>query len=749
MKTKNIIPILFFLFLQLCIQAKNRSLLTTGTIYLDLSQASVGSGYVDIPVYYESTDFVEALDFALQFDESKLSYNSIVDTVSYIHYLANYSPSDKTLRFTSYDFDGLGYQPGTRILSVRFNVLNPAIVNTDFFSLKGLLNGDPVPMKSIGAINQSHHYVIDTTTGICSDPLFCLPVRAMDTVKNVIGYDFSLNYPKAKVLPTGNITIAGDLINPNYASYASHTDTVNGVIHISVFLNPTAPSNTFFQGIGKLLCVEFSKKPALAPVDTISFTVPSIQESYVNGVEGKFVKVGFYINKKSTYYHSLLKFWSDNSPIAYDSLNPSHYLITKIFGTDSSCVNLYPVNVVYPDLTGHFTYDLINGPFIRINRDILSSTDVQPVINGFDANLGHKVLVDDLSFIPSIYQIIALDVNMDGIVSAGDISQLNQRSVKTLPEFKQAWNYTNSGTSNGQPSKDWLFVDSVLLLKPAYKISTTYPSNDGVGYSKAKVPVVPFCLPVLPPSSDGCPVYNSSSYTGILLGDVNGNYDAIAPDGVIKRLNDAAGKIYLNLNKAVCGHGYTDIPISFSSPEKIVALDFAVQLNPGKLRFDRLIGTASYLTDAMTNYANDDHTLRFTSNSRQVYDDKDVAYIRFATVEKFDPAFLTGMIGYLNGEPVRMEIKGELPTGISSSAISHFIQVYPNPGNTVINVISQEKARIELLDLQGRQVLISVSASGGEITELNTSGIAEGSYLLKVYNDHFVGTERIVIDKTK
>lgn len=747
MKTKNIIPILFFLLVHICIQGKNDSFSATGTVYLDLNQASVGSGYLDIPVYYESPDFIEALDFALKFDESKLSYNSIVDTASYIHYLANYSASDQFLRFTSYDFAGSGYQSGTPILSIRFDLLHNNIVNTDFSSLKVFLNGDVVTMKCIGSLK---HYSIDTTTGICSDPSFCVPVRALDTVKNVIGYDFSLSYNKTKVQPTGTIFIAGDLINPGYASYATHADSLNGVIHISVFLNPSAPASTFFQGIGKLLCVEFIKKPALSPVDTLVFDIPFVQESYVNDVNGKLADSGFYINKKNTFYNASLKFWSDNSPIAYDSLNPGHYLITKIFGSDSNCVNLYPTNVLYPDLNGNFTYNLLHGPFIRINRDILSSTDVQPVINGFDANLGHKVLVNDLSFVPNIYQLIALDVNTDGIISAGDISQLNQRSVKTIPEFKQAWNYTNNGNSNGQPSKDWLFVDSILLLKPGYKISTTYPLNDGTGYSKFKVPVVPFCLPIAASGSDSCLSFNSSAYTGILLGDVNGNYDAIAPDGVIKRINEAKGKIYLDLDKAVKGYGYIDIPVSFTSTEKIVSLDFAIRFNERNLRFERLIGTASYLTDAIVHYSKDDHTLRFTSNSHQRYDpDKNVAYMRFATYEKFDISFLTTLIGYLNGERVRMEIQGQLPTGISTSAISHFAQVYPNPGNKVIHIVVQENALIELLDLQGRQVFPPVSTGAGEILELNTSTVADGNYLLKIYNDHFVGTERIVIDKTR
>ena len=118
-------------------------------------------------------------------------------------------------------------------------------------------------------------------------------------------------------------------------------------------------------------------------------------------------------------------------------------------------------------------------------------------------------------------------MNSDGVISAGDISQINQRSVKTIPEFRQKWNYTNNGNSNGQLSKDWLFIDSAALAHPAYQVSATYPLNDNVGYSKANVPVVRFCLEVS--------TTTNASYTGILLGDVNGNYAGVLNDGKIKR----------------------------------------------------------------------------------------------------------------------------------------------------------------------------------------------------------------------
>lgn len=379
-KNRLITGILFFLFTILAsAQSDPKGKPTiSGTIYLNLDQANAGLGYIDIPISFTSPDSIIALDFAIKFNESNLTYQTIVNPAPYLtDALANFALDDRKLRFTSNSTQR--YLNNTPIASLRFTVLGGIVLNSDFSPQLGLLNGKTV-----------------------------------------------------------NIEVKGT----------------------------------------------------------------------------------------STLYNGTLVFWLDNSPIKYNAANPSQYLITNIYGADSNCVKT-PAPAVQPNLTGQFSYNILNGSSVKIERDILPATNVQSVINNTDANLGHKVLVNDTSFIPSIFQIIALDANADGVISAGDISQINQRSVKTLTEFKQKWNYTINGTSNGQLSKDWLFVSATLLNSPAYKKSLTYPANDGLGYSKYNVPIVPFCLQI--PAT--------GPITGILLGDVNGNYATAANDGLVKRSN--------------------------------------------------------------------------------------------------------------------------------------------------------------------------------------------------------------------
>jgi hypothetical protein len=594
-------------------------------------------------------------------------------------------------------------------------------------------------------------YLVGTLTGECADPSFCLPIIAVDSVKNVIGYDLVLNYNPAKVHATGNVTVNPALINPSYTSVAVNNNAAAGIINIAVYLNGTAPASVSFSGVGELVCVEFTKDPSLLAIDTVSFSLPTVQESYNTGVSNKVADAGKYINKKSTAYSGSLKFWTDNSAIQYDAANPSQYLITNIYGTAANCTNK-SATAVQPNLAGQFSYNITNGNSIQIERDLAPLTNVQPVINGGDAALANKILVNDLSFIPNIYQAIALDVNADGVISAGDVSQINQRSTGILNEFRQKWNYNSNGTSNGQLSKDWLFVDSLLLAAPAYKISTTYPSNDGVGFSKAKVPVVPFCLALPVSTSPNCPVYNATAYTGILLGDVNGNYDAVPHDGQLKKTANVAqnGTVYFNLDQATTGAGYIDVPVSFISTDNITSLDLAAQFNENVLGFSQVIKNVDYFTDALAHYSPDTKTLKFTSNSRQNYEaDKNIISIRFSTKANIGSGDIFNVAAYLNGSQVKAELKGSITTGIFTSDNNVSVQVYPNPATSVINVVAPERAVVEVMDLLGKQVIISTMVNANQKQEISTENLANGMYMLKVYNDNFVSTQRIVIDNNK
>lgn len=589
-------------------------------------------------------------------------------------------------------------------------------------------------------------YLIETVTCACSAPSFCLPIHAISPVKDILGYDITVKYDNTKVQPTGNVAISNDLIDASYASYNVNNVDSLSEIHIAVFLAANAPAQTNFNGIGELICIEFSKKSSFSANDSALFSAPKLQESYVTGVLQKQVTPGKYINQQNTNYPGVLKFWKDLAPIKYDLSDPAHFLITTVYGVDNTCSNK-SIAVTQPDTLGKVSYNIQNGSSIQIQRDILPGTLVQPVINGMDASIAHSIVLNNLTFIPSVFQLIALDVNMDGVISAGDISQINQRVVGILPEFKQKWNYTANGNSNGQLSKDWLFVDSTLLASPAFKISSTYPLNDGVGYSKSKIPTVPFCIKIPASTNSNCNVYTEGTFTGILLGDVDGSYESIQPDGKLKRVRLSDDAIILDLSKSTKGKGYMDIPVSFSSGEKIVALDFSLKINSSTLNFSKLVRSANYLNDVLANY-DEDHLLRFTSNSNKAYEaNKPIATLRFLTSnEKIQAGDFSELTGYLNGEQVNFKMKDALSTNTDEAIIDSDIQIYPNPANELLNILVNERSTVQLLDIQGKEIITELNANENETVEIRTANLKSGTYLIKITNSHVIKTQQVVIE---
>lgn len=596
---------------------------------------------------------------------------------------------------------------------------------------------------SVNIVSTILPYHIATITDLCLSNVFCVPVVAVNPVSNVIGYDAVMLYNKTKVVPTGVITVNGFLINPTYVDVASSIDTANGSISISLFFNASAPSNAQFNGTGNVFCVEFSKTAGFASVDTASFSLPFIQESYFNGVLNQLADQGKYITYQDSAFKASLRFWLDNSALRYDALNPSQYIITNIYGNNSSCSSLSSV-AVQPDLGGNFTYTTNNGTNVSIQRDILGTTSVQQVINGFDAFLTRKVLISDPSFTPSVYQMISMDVNMDGVVSAGDLSQINQRAVLLTPEFRQAWNYSAGGVSNGQPSKDWQFIDQTTVnTDPAYRISSTYPANDGVGFSKSHVPVVPFCLAVPILTNGGCPIINQEIYKGILVGDVNGNFATVGSNGLYRE--SATEKIILDLSKAVIKNGVADVPVSVVSENAVNSLDLALPVASNHVSYSSVVDHTDYI-QTLANLNNDDQTLRVTSYSLQNYEtNKSLLSVQFNLNDaQLNESDFSAVEGYLNGEKVNVEVRG---ARFATSANESMASIYPNPANSVINVLVAEDATIQLMDLDGKQIVFQTTVNADQKREINTMNIASGVYMMKIFNNDFVTMKKVVINK--
>jgi hypothetical protein len=349
---------------------------------------------------------------------------------------------------------------------------------------------------------------------------------------------------------------------------------------------------------------------------------------------------------------------------------------------------------------------------------------------------------DAATFTPTVYQIIALDVNLDGVVSAGDISQLKQRATLNIGEFRQAWNYSNAGVSNGQPSKDWLFVDSMRFNRAAFQISSTFPNNDLVGFSKYKVPSVPFVLPARVSDTTNCPSVIQETYRGIMIGDVDGNYDTYSADGILK----SNGKVILDLNNAVEVNGMLEVPVTFEAVESVNAIDLAFQFNESKLTYNDMVSVGES-TEGFAHFNQDDRTLRYTALDMEYFDvNQTFAKVKFnANGNKIKESDFSNTFALLNGEPVKLAF-GTSALGIAMIN-ENFVNLFPNPTQGTLNIVSTQNASVTVKSVTGQAVLNQFAINANDKVTLDMSSFESGVYFVEISNGQYSKTERIVVNK--
>ena len=624
-------------------------------------------------------------------------------------------------------------------------------------------------------------YEVVTQTQLCNLPTFCVPVKVSPTytANDIKGYDVVMTYDATKVAPIVNVNTGYNVtVNPLLltgtgtpaASWVDATAAIQspGVLNLSLSLTGFAPANAEWNGTNKdVFCVEFARiapvSPTAAgfqPFEESTVAISFLQESRITGVVEKPVTSGKMISTTQQNYVANLQYWNGNGAISYDIASPNTYLVTNIQGVFANGTSTAVAPVV-PNVAGEFTHvlnTLVGGvrtavPNISIQRDIVNNplTSVFTIINSNDAVIGKSILLNQpigvapAATTPSVYQMIALDVNRDGVISAGDISQMQQRTVGILQEFMQAWNYNADGTPNGNGlSKDFLFIDPASLTTVAYTISTTYPSGNAQsgGYWKGRVPVVPFFLPAnvqnYTANDATCPTVGTANYQGIMFGDANGSYATFTANGTVKA--NETDYILVDLSNAIVEGTKVSVPVSIVSAEPVNAFDLALGINENTLTFvseeDMQLGSSS-----ASFYNESDKTLRHTSfNTNNFTTNSRVAFFTFETVDgTISEKDFTSELGLLNDK------EAEVRFTKSSDLTNNSVDIYPNPSNGMFTVTSKVDGRVDIVDVTGKLVHPGVIVKANQMIEVNMPELSAGVYFVRLYSNNSMTTERIVI----
>ena len=490
-------------------------------------------------------------------------------------------------------------------------------------------------------------YAVGSISQPCNVGEFCVPVSASAAfpVTGVIGYDITLNYDANYLEPSGSATVFGDMIDESYVN-ASVNTTAAGVVQVMVTLNGTAPAGTQFQGYGDLVCVSFNRLSAFGASDSTEVSVSSIIESYVSGPVASAANAAYMYSELNTLQSGSIAVGGSNAALTSNETTAVAAPSTAVYAASNGTVN--PAISYEVDADGSFTIDVTNGTEVAIERAIDNTASIQNTVNGGDVLVANALLNGTLT--PTVWQILALDVNLDGAVTAGDISQINQRATLMIGEYQQAWN------TNGEPSKDWIFVDEARLNDPAFAISTTFPADDQVGFSAARVPAIPFVLPTsaadFNPNSTECQQWNADNFKAILLGDADGSYGSNAVN--------TADSVIFDLSQAVLTNdgvsNFIEVPvIAQLAGSNARALDVAMKFNQNKLAYNTAIIVAEDV-DAFAHYNAADQYVRVTAsrNTDVAFVDGDViAHIKFELLDDCAAVFSTdfnSVSTWINGE---------------------------------------------------------------------------------------------------
>jgi len=590
-------------------------------------------------------------------------------------------------------------------------------------------------------------YAVGSITQTCNLPEFCVPitVSAAFPVSGVIGYDITMNYDASSLEPTGLFGYSNDLIDASLVTVNVNTVSA-GVVQVTITLNGNAPAGTQFQGYGDLVCIQFNRLSGLGASDSTQVAVSTLIESYVAGTQTVDVNSAYIYSEQNSFYYGTVSHGATGAPL--NDVNESSSASapeTVVYGATSGIINTEDgsVNV---NFSGDFMHDLNNGLEIAISRDIDNNASIQNTVNGADVLITKALLSG--TYTPTIWEILAMDVNLDGVVSAGDISQMNQRATLMIGEYQQVWNTT------GQPSKDWVFIDESRLSSAAFAISATFPADDGVGFSANRVPSVPFTLASAAsnfnPTSSECQQWDIENYKAVLLGDVDGSlflYGVNVQDSIRFDLSQA-----VLTNDGVSN--FIEVPvIAQLVGSNARALDVAMKFNQNKLAYNTAITIAPDV-EAVANYNAADQYVRLTAtrNTEVAFANGDViAHIKFEVLDNCAAVFSTdfnSVSTWINGEasgnriidgaapPAPIQIISAAPYCVGSPIELSYSDMID--GSMITNYAWQFG---DGTTANGQNVSVSITASGATPILLSLTAANGCSY--EVPSEVFVATSPV------
>ncbi|MFN3403984.1 MAG: T9SS type A sorting domain-containing protein [Cytophagaceae bacterium] len=569
--------------------------------------------------------------------------------------------------------------------------------NTQYFPI---LRGSTVLWSEI--INNTAQIFIGSLSPykLSDTNLLCNSVNGRTTLSltrslkpGVIGIDFTLSY-------TGSLTLNSVSVSPNSSQYlrVHHNIRSRGFdtqIYFSIYLEG-APASVTISDFRDLLILDFTANTI--PLNTF-LSISNLQESFIYGTESNFspLRASFSVLNKT--YEGRLLFRNSNQLLT----NSSPRSTGRINNIINSCNANHEYSV--SGSGGTFIYNpMLGGNDLVIKRDV-PCINVIDAINGTDWLLALEI--STLKLLPNNYQLVAADVNMDGKVTAGDATLISSRAVSSICEYPQAWNYQNvngvptriAGTEN---SFDWLFTNMDLNSLP---LGTRH-----------NVPRISNCLPV--PAERLCSSTTSpTTYFGILLGDIDGNYESLRSSRDVSRISARLNLVRNQKNVSIVSLGIDTL----KSVDLSLAVESSLNIKNVRPAFD-WIGLNFNIKDSLLLVTS--IILKDTIYSGPVF-----------YIESDDNISFSKAIWYVNGEEANVS---SFVTQVNEpESLNDFI-VSPNPSNGIFRFTGKllnERYTFSVTDVSGNEILSMGHDQSADVLDLTSFN--SGIYFLSVTLDGY------------
>jgi Secretion system C-terminal sorting domain len=543
----------------------------------------------------------------------------------------------------------------------------------------------------------------------------CTPIVLVNAANNVTGYAIRLKFDPTKVKPDSIQYHTKGSIIPNGARFDQYVIGDELIIIISLTTNQN------INGVAgnNLICVSWSAVSNMVPVNPISDIYGTIEEDAAAiGLTTHSLRATSRIVSASSILlwnlyqgNSLMLHSTAANPTIIKSGIPNNMLTRGIFGAG-----------------GNFLLSPLMDNYLQIKRNSNAVVGI-PVIGGQDAYETTLVMAGHSLATTNVYKLISMDTDGNGAITPNDLTNINRRSVNAQPGFRQS-NLRGDTISWRHFPKSW------VTTKPAFRLSATFPADDGVGISRNRVPMIDSIFQPDAAYLQRCDT-TSMDIASILLGDADGNYNLFG--------SPILGKLSTRIT--IDGRNATRNADTFRIPvygdDRMTGLDFKIENYTSNLEIVS-VTKANPNVEVVANIDNITKNCYISAYSTEptgLVANAPLIYITVKTNCPFSNRF--GIVkSYLNGQQSGTDITSDpcTPTNETKELFENNIQIFPNPTSGLITVQHENLTpkTIQVFNILGR--LISEVQAGNGSTMVDLSDFAKGVYLIKVDNY----TQRVV-----